>query len=53
MEEKYAIVKIKDELQNPIYQFVNMDFVTPVDAYSYREQNYEDVENYIIVRYFK
>ena len=52
MEEKYAIVKIKDESGNYIYNFMVMDFLTPQDAIDYRDNNFDTPSDYIVVRYF-
>ena len=52
MEEKYAIVKFKDENGDLIYNIVMMEFLTPFDATEYRNKNLENPEKYIIIRYF-
>ena len=52
MEEKYAIVKYKNEDGSSTYEIVMMDFLTPSDAINYRDENFNQPLNYIVVRYF-
>ena len=52
MEEKYAIVKYKNEDGSSTYEIVMMDFLTPYDAINYRDENFNQPLNYIVVRYF-
>jgi hypothetical protein len=52
MEERYAIFKVRNEDGNLTYELVNLGFLTPLDAYSFRNQELGPPENYIIVRYF-
>jgi hypothetical protein len=51
MEEKYAIVRIKDENGNYVYQIQEMGFSTKEDANDARTQKY-NVNDYIIVLFW-
>lgn len=51
MEERYAIVKIKDETGNYIYQFQEIGFLTKGDANDVRIEKY-NTSDYIIVVYW-
>jgi hypothetical protein len=51
MEEKYAIIKIKDENDNYVYQFQEMGFSTKEDANNARIQKY-NANDYIIILYW-
>lgn len=51
MEEKYAIVKIKDENGSYIYQFQEIGFSTKSDANDIRIRKY-NTDEYIIILYW-
>jgi hypothetical protein len=51
MNEKYAIVKIKDENGNNAYQFHETGFSTKDEANDVRKQKYNE-DDYIVVLYW-
>ncbi len=51
MEEKYAIVKIKDESGNYTYQFQETGFFTKDEANDVRIQKY-NANDYVVIVYW-
>jgi hypothetical protein len=52
MEEKFVIIKVKNELGESVFELVSLGFETAIEALEYSRNELPEKNDYIVTKYF-